>query len=205
MKKVEELINFELEEKKDYDKYSKIRGEQMYLFIGNFLYKEDAKINYNYVKDLIRYDKRLKNNLYIYLGTFEDWLKTLIYEKTNYFQGKFQLSEKNDHSSFVKINSKETYDLKRLIEILKEINILTPEQISDFKKIKDFRNRVMHHNFLLLQYKDKIVHSRVNWVKENILTLKKHLPKEYQNNFIKDINNCKNNLFLKKDYEMEEL
>ncbi|MBE4704060.1 hypothetical protein [Spiroplasma platyhelix] len=207
MKKIEELIDFKLNEKQDYDKYSQIRGQQLYLFIGKYLYKEDIKLNYCYVKDLIRYDKRLKDNLYVYLGTFEDYLKTLIYEKTNYsVNKKFQLSEEIDHSSFIEINTKESYDLAKLIIILEEIEGAKKEEIKDFRKIKDFRNKVMHHNFLLLKYEEKKkIQSRIVWLKDNILMLKKYLPKDYQNNFIKDINNCKKKLLLEKSYKLEEL
>lgn len=204
MNQIEELIEFGLYEKEDYDKYSKIRGKQLYLFIGNYLFKED-KLNYIQIKDLIRYDKRLKDKLYIYLGTFEDYLKSLIYEKTNYDTKEFYLSEDVDHSAFIEINSEKKYDLYEIINILKKFDEFKGK-IFEFRKIKNFRNKVMHHNFLLLEYsKENKIQSRINWLKENILRLKKYLPEDYQDNFIKDINNCKKRLVLEKSCEMEDL
>lgn len=203
---IEELIDFDNNYKSDYDKYSYIRGRQLYLFLCKYLSKDkDTKIKYSYVRDLIRYDKRLKDKLYIYLGTFEDWLKTLVYEQTNYSEEKsFYKSDEIDHSSFIEINTKENYDLKQLIEIIQNKDIES-ENISDFNKIRVFRNKVMHHNFLLLQYsKENKIESRIDWLKENVLLLKKYLPKDYQTGFLNDINKCKNNLKLEKIF-MEDL
>jgi|GEM_PF-1960560 len=59
---IEELLDFDNNYKSDYDKYSYIRGRQLYLFLCKYLSKDkDTKIKYSYVRDLIRYDKRLKD------------------------------------------------------------------------------------------------------------------------------------------------
>ncbi len=204
---IEKLIDDFENNKVDYNKYSRIRGQQLYLFISKYFFEiNNRKTKYSYVSDLIRYDKRLKDKLYIYLGTFEDWLKTLIYEQTNYADDKgFYKANDIDHSSFIEINTKENYDLNKLIRILKEAKIKDSKTISDFDQIRVFRNKLMHHNFLLLQYNEENeIQSRIDWLKENILLLKKYLPKDYQIGFLNDINNCKNKLKLEKIF-MEDL
>jgi len=87
----------------------------------------------------------------------------LVYEQTNYSEEKsFYKSDEIDHSSFIEINTKENYDLKQLIEIIQNKDIES-ENISDFNKIRVFRNKVMHHNFLLLQYsKENKIESRID-------------------------------------------
>lgn len=210
MKELEKFIDFDSDAKKNYEKYSRIRGQQLYLFIGKYFFEiNNERINYCYVRDLIRYDKRLKDKLYIYLGTFEDWLKTLIYQQTNYsIDSGFYKSDEINHSSFMEINRikpKISYDLSKLIKIIENNKIQGLEIISDFNAIRVFRNKVMHHNFLLLKYNDENeIESRTDWLKENLLLLKKYLPKDYQTGFLKDINNCKNKFKLEKIF-MEDL
>lgn len=82
------LKNVDKEECRQFEKYVKIRGKfvlkQIYDFLLNF---NKEKVNYSDISTCIRYDKNLRDNLYIYLATFEEYLRAQILDKYDIKEG----------------------------------------------------------------------------------------------------------------------
>ena len=70
------------EDKINFDKYIAIRGkyvfQQVYKFVCNITNDE---CTYLYLSSCIRYDKTLRDTLYKYLATFEEYLRAQIFNK----------------------------------------------------------------------------------------------------------------------------
>ena len=70
------------ENKKEFEKYIEIRGkyvfQQVYKYICNITNGECA---YSELSSCIRYDKTLRDTLYKYLATFEEYLRAQMFDK----------------------------------------------------------------------------------------------------------------------------
>ena len=70
------------EERIEFEKYLRIRSKFLFKQIYDYLLLENAeKVNYSELGTCIRYDKNLRDKLYIYLATFEEYLRAQMYEK----------------------------------------------------------------------------------------------------------------------------
>ena len=77
------------------------------------------------------------------------------------------------------------------IDLVDKLNMFDKNTISDFKEIKELRNKVMHHNVVILEnkkkYKDMLINKQI--ISNRISILAKYLPEGYRYNFIRQINN----------------
>lgn len=193
VKSFEEFINtLNLEDKENYNKYSKIRSKYTYVIIYNSLIKKHNRIKYKDVNSLIIYDKAIKDVLYTYLGTFEEHLKSHIFEKfeTNYDKKIKKYSDKIDifqNDNFDKISN--LYQKFNLT--LGEIKKFLQEKDKNFidlnkmEKIIDLRNNVMHHKPLLFSHDFISLASLVNYQISNLLEL---IPVDYKKGLVSKLN-----------------
>lgn len=67
---------------KDFEKYINIKGKFLFKQVYDFLLSIPGNTNATYyqVSSCIRYDKNLRDKLYIYLATFEEFLRAKIFD-----------------------------------------------------------------------------------------------------------------------------
>lgn len=87
-------ILFEKNEKEEYLEQAKTRGFKIYNYTLGFICakRKCSEIKYEDIVSLMKYDKRLKYNLYIFILTFEEWLRSKLFEETTYAKKEFKKS-----------------------------------------------------------------------------------------------------------------
>lgn len=195
------------EDKINFDKYIAIRGkyvfQQVYKFICNITNDECTYLD---LSSCIRYDKTLRDTLYKYLATFEEYLRAQIFNKYEITR-EFRFSRKE--KDYIKKMARHIYesegkenselykkfklDLGETIELVKEIKMFDEEKCQEFDAIREVRNAVMHHNLLVLGKEQRCnkVEENKRKIIEGIKALANNLPEGYKLNFIKGINGLK--------------
>ena len=70
---LENIVQTE-KESAEFEKYKALKGEYLYKQVSDILFELDGKpVSYSDVSSIIRYDKNLRDTLFIYLATFEEW------------------------------------------------------------------------------------------------------------------------------------
>lgn len=201
----EKLIFSNDAEKLEFDKYVKIRGkylfQQVYKYICNIT---KDKCTYSALSSCVRYDKSLRDKLYIYLATFEEYLRAQLFDKYE-IRSNFKLNRKED--DYIKHMASQIYesegqensvlykkfklDLGETIELVQEIKMFDEVKSQEFDDIRKVRNFVMHHNLLILGKKEKPekVEENKKIIIAGIKALANNLPEGYKSKFIEEINN----------------
>ena len=190
------LLRFKDEEEQQFKDYMVTRGKFLYKQVYDVLCKWEPnvkEIKYEHFKNVIRYDKSLRDKLYIYLAAAEEYLRNIVFEnvelKVDYQVEKSsrlklnQLCKRDKHS--LEIQSR-LYFYEGLIEFGVSKNIITKFKlakkynliIEDIEKVNRLRNKVMHHNMLLLsKYTDREnVESEIKGIEDAIEALYRILP-----------------------------
>ena len=101
------IFSDELERAK-FEKYLKIRGKfvikQIYDYLLNF---DKEKVNYKDLSTCIRYDKNMRDTLYIYLATFEEYLRAQLFDKYEIKEG-YTVNRKE--RNYIKKMAKKIYE-----------------------------------------------------------------------------------------------
>ena len=157
------------ENKKNYDDYSKIRGAQQYRIIYETLVKINPNVTWNDVNSFVIFDKAIKDILFKYLGTYEEYLRNDLiirydfspdsdYEKKEYHYFnrlpkcvpvKQQPAEITDFYKYFALNFGD------MVNFIKEYDRNQKDYDEKIKKlgmIVELRNSVMHHSPLLFDY-----------------------------------------------------
>jgi len=159
--------------KEEADKWLNLKGVAKYEQFADILDNNNIEITWKFLDDLVRYDKRLLINIFKYLSFYEDYLRALIWN-----------IDKVDYNKLKKSYLKEVIE-----EVLKKEKLLNTDIDFDSlkkgkKAINSLRNRVSHNKIILDFNLDGLN------LKQALIYFKNILPKNYQNGFIKDINNC---------------
>lgn len=186
------------EDRENYNKFSKIRGTQQYKIIYETLLKIDSNITYKDVNSFIRYDKALKDVLFKYLGTLEEYIKNDIL--LNFDFSSDAIIKKEDYHFFDKLpkcieKSQPKYEItefyKRFAlnfrDIVSFVREYCPNKF-DVNKLDDIvylRNAVMHHSPLLFSYNFE---STKDITMIRIKKLIELLPLDYPKYIISEIN-----------------
>ncbi len=214
-----EKLNFEVGKREEFEKFVKIKGEFLYKQIYDILLDcGDTDVKYKELSSVIRYDKSLRDKLYIYLSTFEENLRSIIFEKFDVSSGgkayknteglkrlKIDIHLRNYEQSS-NLYFRYRIDLGKTVDLLDCLNVFDSKTIEDFKTIVDLRNDVMHHNLLLFGTsvtKKDACESLIS-LRKKIMTLRNHLPEEYRKGFTDTINNDIGKRFLDRLY-LEEI
>lgn len=200
-----ERLNFADDtERTKFKKYVKIRGQFVLKQIYDYLLNFDKKgVNYSDLSTCIRYDKNLRGQLYIYLATFEEYLRAQLFDKYEIKKGYNVNIKKKDYIKKIAENMYENtdkeysalykmfqLDLGETILLVKYLKMYSDEKFKEFESIRLLRNRVMHHNLLVLGKKESLndVEKNKEKMKSGIIALANNLPDGYGQNFIKTIN-----------------
>lgn len=198
----------------NYIEYQKVRSKEIYYFVSKWLseyYKKD-KIEYQVVNDWIKYDKSVKDTLYVFISTFEEYFKANLLEKISFKSNKFIKRDVDDGQEvneeiWEKLNNWKDFiysKLKRYESILKffiekyEALVLSINKTftkSQIKRIISLRNKVMHFSFLVLpinnnQNQHLEIKDYLENFKREIESLKQLLPQNWDTSFKDSFNLC---------------
>lgn len=213
---MEFLIFNSNEERKNCEEYLDLKGVAYHAVLVNYIGLDaNDKIEYNRVRNLYVYDKRLRNVLYKFLSAFEESVRAFI---SNKYSSNIDYVKKLRKSIYEKIKegsslSKEleNLDLRNLLVIsrkLKKEHLVKVFGSSDHLKVNHdalvkLRNTISHHR-LLFVYEDfeecnvcgELSDSLIN----NIKNLQQLLVPYYKDFFKETINNCVND---RKDFNFK--
>lgn len=195
-------------EREDAQKYITLKGIVQYQRVINYSKSSgEKKPAYKSVSDLYKYDKRLRDKLYIYLATIEEFMRACIGNKFEDNEGglikttQFTKKQSRYHSVSLTLEQLTLKDLndmilsnKSIFQNLYDLNVLE----MNLNALRILRNKVSHHNFLLAETYDLCsVDGKVdNTLKHNIINLMYLLPSEFRQGFVTSINDCAKELNL---------
>lgn len=146
--------------------YLDLKGVSYHTVLVNYIgLQEDGRIQYKKVKNLYKYDKRIRNILYRYLSALEEGIRGFI---SNRYCGKLdniKRLSKPIHKSIIEGNSLskalEDLDLWHLITISKRMSAEQKQELfgssvhlkENLFAVKELRNTVSHHRMLFV-YED---------------------------------------------------
>ena len=189
-------------EKEDFEKYKKLKGVYLHKQVYDILLEANGgeTVTYAELSSIIRYDKNLRDTLYIYLATVEEQLRVLLLDnfdlKPNTPKFKQRPSTQTLCDALVPkqyLESSELYfklkaDFKVLMETCAKKSLIS---ISDeaMSLVKLLRNDVMHHHLLIFGGAHNLKEAKDNFASferkiDALITL---LPTEYVIGFRDDI------------------
>ena len=198
----EKLTYASLKEREDFEKYKKLKGVYLHKQVYDILLEANGgeTVTYAELSSIIRYDKNLRDTLYIYLATVEEQLRVLLLDnfdlKPNTPKFKQRPSTQTLCDALVPkqyLESSEFYfklkaDFKVLMEtcVAKKVVSISYDVMS---LVKELRNDVMHHHLLIFGGAHNLKEAKDNFAAferkiEALITL---LPIEYARGFQNDI------------------
>ena len=187
------------EERDDALFYIKVKGLSLHKEIYDYLLKENNNqaITWKQISDELRLDKGLRDTLYIYLATLEEYIRAYISNKyEDDINQPFWISGKGRNN--IKGNiSKGTSLFKALQEtdlgtLINQVNVLPSNDIKELfgevgtsenlSAVKELRNCIGHHKFLkTYKFKECTVDGvKSNTLINNIKNLRQSLPERYR-------------------------
>ena len=185
------------DDKSTFEKYFKIRGVQQYRIIFEALSKVDSNVNFADVNSFVILDKAIKDILFKYLGTLEEYIRNDILlrfdfdpeaelkkPKYHYFKGLPKCIRKtNPADEITDFYKKFALNFGDLVSFIKDYDS-QPYDTSKLDLIINLRNSVMHHSLLLFDYNFE---STVEETLKGIGALVEMLPSDYKDGCIKKL------------------
>lgn len=190
------------DERNIFEKYSKVRGVQQFRVIFETLNKVDSNVSFVDVNSFVIFDKAIKDVLFKYLGTLEEYIRNDIVlrfdfdpeaelkkDEYHYFNGLPKCIRKSNQAgeitNFYKMFALNFGDLISFIKEYDSNNYNT----NQLDIILALRNRVMHHSPLLFNFNFE---STTNVTLKGIAALIDMLPPDYKEG-------CRNTLMISND------
>ena len=194
------LLVFENQEEEEFLQNLKSRGIFLYKQVYDALcnWQPDCPIKYDYFKNLIRYDKSIRDKLYKYLCVAEEHLRNIIIKELETSE-RFEdnetkkldinaLQERNKedsnlNSNLYKYSYSRFFDFGTIEKIFEKYGLAKKYSIDQNDIVivrKKLRNKVMHHNMLLLSYhtdKSKI-EKEIKEIEDGVEALYRLMPTE---------------------------
>ena len=194
---LEKMIFQSQEEEVDFEKYRQLKGDDLYVQIFRILSEKTPKVKYVTVRAYIRYDINLRDKLYIYLATLEEYCKARLLHSFDVCAPKKYRGHCHDKlmENLVPRADGESNlyygfqpDFGDLMHICSEKEVYKIES-SDQKAIKTLRNQTMHHALILFGNAKTEVEllEHFNTLEKQLNALVNALPREYRNGFLDDI------------------
>ena len=185
------------DDKSTFEKYSKIRGVQQYKIIFEALNKVDSNVKFADVNSFVILDKAIKDVLFKYLGTLEEFIRNDILLRFNfdpeaeikkpeyhYFKGLPKCIRKSNLADEITDFYKRfSLNFGDLVSFIKDYDSQTYDT-SKLDIIINLRNSVMHHSPLLFDYNFE---STVDETLKGIIALVELLPSDYKDGCIKNL------------------
>lgn len=191
---IEKLIS---DDKSTFEKYSKIRGVQQYRIIFEALNKVDSNIKFADVNSFVILDKAIKDVLFKYLGTLEEYIRNDILlrfdfdpeaelkkPEYHYFKGLPKCIRKtNPANEITDFYKRFSLNFGDLVSFIKDYDSQTYDT-SKLDIIINLRNSVMHHSPLLFDFNFE---STVDETLKGINALVEMLPSDYKDGCITNL------------------
>lgn len=187
------------EERDDALFYIKVKGLYLHVEIYEYLFKENNNqaITWKQISDELRLDKGLRDTLYIYLATLEEYIRAYISNKyEDDINQLFWISGKDRND--IKGNINKGIPLFKVLQetdlgtLINQVNALPMDDIKELfgeagtndnlAAVKELRNCIGHHKFLKT-YKFKectVAGVKSNTLINNIKNLRQLLPERYK-------------------------
>ena len=207
----------EEKERAEFEKYKKLKGVYLHKQVYDILLEANGGENVTYyeLSSIIRYDKNLRDTLYIYLATAEEYLRALLCEKYDvaaeckpfehhcYKPLMEALCDKDDETSS-NLYFKLEPDFSALMDVCIDKGVISISKTTK-QQIKDLRNGTMHHSLLIFgkATKPSALSSHFEALENRINALMQILPEEYRAGFItsiKELNGYPSKQYLTKFY-----
>ena len=187
------------EERDDALFYIKVKGLYLNVEIYEYLLKENNNqaITWKQISDELRLDKSLRDALYIYLATLEEYIRAYISNKyEDDINQPFWISGKDRND--IKGNIKKGIPLFKALQetdlgtLINQVNVLPIDDIKELfveagtkenlAAVKELRNCIGHHKFLkTYRFKKCTVDGvKSNTLINNIKNLRQLLPERYR-------------------------
>jgi hypothetical protein len=195
----------------EYYKYMTIRGKGTYKIVDEMLMilTNRAQISYSEFSGFIRYDKRLRDLLYVYLGSFEEYLKSICFEKIEY-EGQKDIYSVNDNNLNLFRPSDEygynlykhsKMDLGNLLRLIRkfyetlELDLIDKDYFAKLIKVRKLRNLVMHHSLVLVDPltcdSELKIRNHFSVVTSWLVALRDLLPNDWKKGYVSDLDRIK--------------
>lgn len=185
------------DDKRTFEKYSKIRGVQQYKIIFEALNKVDSNVKFADVNSFVILDKAIKDVLFKYLGTLEEFIRNDILlrfdfdpeaqikkPEYHYFKGLPKCIRKsNPADEITDFYKRFSLNFGDLVSFIKKYDSQTYDT-SKLDIIISLRNSVMHHSPLLFDYNFE---STVDETLKGTNALVEMLPSDYKDGCIKNL------------------
>lgn len=195
-------IKFDSEkEKKEAEFYIDVKGITLHLKVLKFLdfgFRIEDKADWKLVSEKLKQDKLLRDKLYIYLATLEEYIRAYIANKYDDDSNQsFWVNGKGERNS-IKDNIKAGNDIFDVLEevdfgtLIQQVKMLPKEDITNLfgdkgtnqnlDAVRDLRNAVSHHKFMFghkflnCKIEDEVSDS----LESNIKNLRQLLPGRYR-------------------------
>ena len=191
------------EEKDDFEKYRRLKGDDLYYQIYRILLEKTDRVRYVTVRAYIRYDKNLRDMLYVYLATLEEYCKAQLlnsfdvripkkYKGHCYKPLLEEIIEKESDISTLYYGFEPDFgDLMHICQTKEVYEI----NVDDQKDIKDLRNKTMHHSLLLFgnAKNEKELYDHFTTLEKQLNAFAAALPQEYRKGFLSDVEKLNRN------------
>ena len=191
------------EQYKDAEFYLRVKGvafhHKIMTHLGVDFNDDKSIIEWSKVSSLLRYDKKLRDKIYIYIATLEEYIRAYLSNK--YEDDPIQPFWQHGRPPRSKVKSR-IVDGESVSEVLQSIDFgdllnqiknISAEDISEMfdctidinsnlDAVRELRNAVSHHAFLInYKFKSCLVDGVSNTsLEHNIKNLRQLLPKEYR-------------------------
>ena len=191
------IEKLKIEDKKTFEKYSKIRGVQQYRTVFESLNKIDSNVRFCDVNSFVKLDKAIKDVLFKYLGVLEEYIRNDILlrfdfdpeveikkSEYHYFKGLPNCIKKNNPADEItEFYKRFALNFGDLVAFIKDYD---PKKydINKLYMITNLRNNVMHHSLLLFDFNFE---STANKTLKGIEALIEMLPSNYKDGCLKTL------------------
>lgn len=191
------------EEYNDAEFYLRVKGvafhQKIMTHLGVDFDDVKSTIEWSKVSALLRYDKKLRDKIYIYIATLEEYIRAYLSNK--YEDNPIQPFWQDGRSTRSKVKTRildgesvskvlQSIDFGDLISQIEKISAEDINEMfdciieiqSNLDAVKELRNAVSHHAFLInYKFKSCLVDGVSNIsLEHNIKNLRQLLPKEYR-------------------------
>lgn len=189
-------------EKIEFAKYMHLKGECLHKQVYDILSEaNNGSVTYYELSSLIRYDKNLRDKLYIYFATAEEYLKAQLTDRYDANVSSKYIHYPNEIKNLLnnlKARSLDTpsilyyklnIDFEALLQVCYEKNIIEIDNVQK-QQLNKLRNHTMHHSMLLFGQAHNLKEAKDNFksLEKQLNAFVKLLPEEYRQGFLSDIN-----------------
>lgn len=180
-------------------------------FKGLFLHKHvyevyllyQETVSYHDVSSYIRYDKGLRNALYRNLSAVEEYYRSRLINnfdinrkladfKKDIVKNNELVESNSESSNLYNYSFCKSFSLDKLLRMLNAVSLLNEIEKEELNRIREFRNKVMHHNLIIISshVMKNDIENEIKEVEQICKLIYKYLPEPMRNAFEGNINTC---------------